>query len=159
MTADSNVIEYLPLFLLPQRINAIRSFVFIWHFPGIPPLELLRWSTATTEEANTPDRSARWKLVWHSISTMGNLRSLYVKLHLCRFFGGSLSTESAMELLDPIKKITWSEVFILSLPVPIMDMDSTEPRFEYPLGGGQRLAWRRPVGSPSLHSSKDSVPK
>jgi hypothetical protein len=109
--------EYLPLALLPQRINAIRKLWFLWQLPNGPPMILPELS-GPGMEAHLK-RQKKWRKIWQIISTMAGLRELHIKLKITAEWA-TLNREAAAELLEPIKQVTRPEAFLLSLPFPAM---------------------------------------
>ena len=78
MTSDEEVMEHIPLLVLPQRVNTIRSLTFYWAL-WLDPLNLVE------QEAREifPEffgRPGVWKTIWHNISNMKGLQTLHVKL-------------------------------------------------------------------------------
>ena len=109
--------EYLPLALLPQRINTIRTLRFFWGLPNYPPTIIPGFSGPGLEVHLK--RQKIWKKIWHIISTMAGLRELHIKLNATTEWA-TLNREAAVDLLEPIKQVTKPEVFLLSLPFPAM---------------------------------------
>lgn len=112
--------EFLPLGLLRQRMNAIRTVRLLWELPDEPFLLYPEYSAHGLEIYRK--RLQRWGRVWEIISTMTGLHELHVKL---KFSSESprwatLNKEAAAVLLEPIKQVTKPDVFILSLPFPAM---------------------------------------
>jgi len=118
--ADDNVVRFLPLVMLPQRINSIRSLRVIWRIRRTPPLGP-QVDTKEVLQRRDERRWADWTTIWHTLSTMSNLQSLHVKLQVLDFYWGYLNPESSTKLLGPIKKVTIPENFTLSLPFPAMN--------------------------------------
>lgn len=119
VTSDIDVIEYLPLVLLPQRIYAIRSLRFKWGISDYPPFEVpAGYEGPIWDEFAC--RHDRWETVWHNLAMMRNLRSLCVRLVVSPHFWGTLNRESARLLLKPIINVKATESFILILPFPAM---------------------------------------
>jgi hypothetical protein len=109
--------EYLPLALLPQRMNAIRTLRFLWQLPNGPPMTFPEFSGLGMEIYLK--RHKKWRKIWQIISTMAGLRELHIKLNVTTEWA-TLNREAATELLEPIKQVTKPEVFLLSLPFPAM---------------------------------------
>jgi hypothetical protein len=111
--SEPAVMEYLPLALLPQRINAIRTLRIFWQLPNTP--------FATLPEFSGPGREVhlkrqkKWRKIWHIISTMAGLRELHIKLNVTTEWV-TMNREAAAELLEPIKQVTKPDIFLLSLP-------------------------------------------
>jgi hypothetical protein len=109
--------EYLPLALLPQRMNAIRTLRFLWQLPNGPPMTFPEFSGLGMEIYLK--RHKKWRKIWQIISTMAGLRELHIKLNVTTEWA-TLNREAATELLEPIKQVTKPEIFLLSLPFPAM---------------------------------------
>jgi hypothetical protein len=119
MSSDSEVMEHLPILLLPQRIDVIRSLTFLWVLP-LDPLNVLEQEARETY----PEffgRPGVWKTIWHNISNMKGLQTLNVKLKVWPAAWQSINKETATQLLLPIKEGVRPKEFILSLPFPAMD--------------------------------------
>jgi hypothetical protein len=119
MTSDKDVMEYLPILVLPQRIDAIRSLTFHWHLI-FTPLEILQQQARETNQDNTGP-SVTWRQIWHNLSTMNSLHTLDVKLDVLKVYWGSVNKDTARQLLLPIREVVRPKEFILSLPFPAMD--------------------------------------
>ncbi|KAE9364359.1 hypothetical protein N431DRAFT_563682 [Stipitochalara longipes BDJ] len=115
--SDPAVIEYIPLALLPQRINAIRTLRFLWQLPNTPPIDFPDFP-GPGREAHLK-RLRKWKKIWKIISTIAGLRELHIKLNVPGEWA-TLNREAAVELLEPLRQVTKPEVFLLSLPFPAM---------------------------------------
>lgn len=116
-THDADILEFLPLLFLPQRIDKIKSLAFTWRFQRYPPIGRY----VNPEESYKEDQDARrasWTIVWHQIASMQNLKCLSVKLNVRDAWWGSFDPESCDMLLEPIKKVTRPDTFILTLPFP-----------------------------------------
>lgn len=119
MTADEEVMEHLPILLLPQRIDAIRSLTFLWAL-RLDPLHLVE-QEAREIYPEFFGRPGIWKTIWHNISDMKGLQTLNVKLKVWPPGWQSINKETATQLLLPIKEVVRPKEFILSLPFPAMD--------------------------------------
>ncbi|KAH7319503.1 hypothetical protein BKA65DRAFT_541580 [Rhexocercosporidium sp. MPI-PUGE-AT-0058] len=114
--------EFLPLTLLPQRLDTIRDLRFSWDFRGPPPFSESFWRRAHCSDSaliTIRKRQRAWLNIWRIMSTMTGLRQLYVKLNVDETWA-VLSLHSATELLEPIKQVTQPDHFVLSLPFPPM---------------------------------------
>ncbi len=118
VTLDPRVLKWLPITLLPQRIDAIRSLRFIWLLSNGPPVGIPP-GFAGPQYQELARYQDRWREIWYIISTMKSLQSLYVKLEVSTDWA-TLNKESAEILLEPIKQITRPKIFVLSLPFPAM---------------------------------------
>jgi hypothetical protein len=132
---QSNVMEYLPRLLLPQRIDTIRSLTFHWLHP-IDPLQTLQQELQQTDPRFIGLPST-WNAIWGNISSMKGLRTLHVKLDVLATYWMSLNEDVATRLMQPIKKVVIPTEFILSLPFP--SMVGSVPR-------AARFAWTAPDG-------------
>ena len=113
--------EYLPLALLPQRLNTIRFLKVSCDFSGIPPLDLPYWAQYFSEEdlRVVTKRKEKWQKMWRIIAGMEGLQRLHVRL-LVNDGWYTLNRESAAELLEPVKQVTRPQSFVLSIPIPAM---------------------------------------
>ena len=84
-THNANALELLPRFLLPQRMNDIRSLVFTGRFQ--------RYSSITRHvrpevpsKKDQDRREASWTSIWHLIASIQNFQNLHIKLdmQICR---------------------------------------------------------------------------
>ncbi|KAL2071917.1 hypothetical protein VTL71DRAFT_13152 [Oculimacula yallundae] len=113
--------EYLPLTILPQRMNAIRNLRLTCDFSGRPPINLCDcdWAKGNKWERILPVRQKKWENMWNILSNMTGLRQLYVKLHVGDNWA-TINLDSAAVLLEPVKQVTRPELFVLTLPFPAM---------------------------------------
>jgi hypothetical protein len=116
MTWDAAVIDHLPILLLPQRINVIRSLTFRWNL-RLSPSNILRQEPQETDP-RLIGCPGIWWAVWKNISAMKNLQTLNVKLNVLDIFWQNIDKETATQLLLPIREVVRPEEFILSLPFP-----------------------------------------
>jgi len=126
------VMYHLPLILLHQRINSIRSLRFEWVPESSrlsPPLGPQPGHAADVQEDQV--QRDRWTTIWDVIASMQSLQDLYVVLRVNVNTWGSLNTESAKILLQPIRKVTGPANFTLALPFPAMDDRKPEPLLSY----------------------------
>jgi hypothetical protein len=119
MTSDTEVMEYLPILILPQRVDTIRSLTFHWHLI-FSPLEILEQQAPETNQHNTGP-SVIWRAIWRNLSTMSGLHNLHVKLDVLAIYWGNINKSTARQLLFPIREVLRPKEFILSLPFPAMD--------------------------------------
>jgi hypothetical protein len=129
MTSDEKVMEHVPLLLLPQRINTIRSLTFYWAL-RLDPLHLVE------QEAREifPEffgRPGVWKTIWHNISNMKGLQTLHVKLDVWPGAWQSINKEIATQLLQFIGEVVGPREFILSLSFPAMDGSPPQSTFPW----------------------------
>ncbi|EPE31447.1 hypothetical protein GLAREA_12750 [Glarea lozoyensis ATCC 20868] len=110
-TTVSNCTRFLPRFLLPQRLNAIRTLRLEWRilahetFFGVDGLE------KTTKDQLYYQKE--WKDTWKCLADMKGLRDLRVKLNFVQYSASILCLESSF--LDPIKEVTAPDVFEVSI--------------------------------------------
>ncbi|EPE33633.1 hypothetical protein GLAREA_06646 [Glarea lozoyensis ATCC 20868] len=114
----SNVMEYLPRLLLPQRIDTIRSLAFHWLHP-MDPLQTLQQESQQTD-TRFVGLPSTWNAIWGNISAMKGLRTLHVMLDVFAKHWMSLNEDVAARLMQPIRKVVNPADFILSLPFPSM---------------------------------------
>jgi hypothetical protein len=57
-----------------------------------------------------------WVTIWHTIASMQNLKDLCARLLVNGIFWRDLHTECAKVLLQPLREVTRSEIFMLALP-------------------------------------------
>ncbi|KAH7403592.1 hypothetical protein BKA64DRAFT_777224, partial [Cadophora sp. MPI-SDFR-AT-0126] len=109
--------EYLPLTLLPQRLNTIRNIRFRLNFNGPLPTNLGFWRSFCDKEnlRILTKRYEKWQNIWHIISSITGLRQLHVTLCVGRGWA-AINQEGAAELLRPIKQVTRPDVFVLTIP-------------------------------------------
>jgi hypothetical protein len=113
--------EYMPLVVLPSRMESIRVLHFTWKFPTTaPPLGARPESKFYFDKLNT-QQAKRWAAIWHNLSTMCGLRSLHVRLDVRWHTWQSLNEPSARKLLDPIRAVTAPAEFVLYLPFPAIE--------------------------------------
>lgn len=129
MTSDEKVMEHVPLLVLPQRINTIRSLTFYWAL-RLDSLHLVE------QEAREifPEffgRPGVWKTIWHNISNMKGLQTLHVKLDVWPGVWQSINKEIATQLLQFIGEVVGPREFILSLPFPAMDGSPPQSTFPW----------------------------
>lgn len=113
-THDPDALEFLPLLLLPQRINTIRSLIFTWRFRRYPPY--VHPPESYREDQNLREES--WTSIWNHIASMQNLQNIHVKLDVRDIWWGSFDPQVADMLLEPIRKVTTPKIFSLTLPFP-----------------------------------------
>jgi hypothetical protein len=145
VVSDADVMEYLPLILLPQRINSIHNLRFTWsHRTKGRPLG--SYETC---------RQIRWCTIWHNLSKTQSLRKLHVRLDIVPLFWQSLNAESARILLEPIRDVMSPEDFMVILPFLAMNQRKPKVNFRWSAEDGwqgvdpwerlpctiQRLAW------------------
>lgn len=135
MISEPAVMEYLPLALLPQRINAIRTLRFLWQLPNSLPMIFPEFSGPGMQLLLK--RQKKWTKIWQIISTMTGLRELHIKLNVTAEWA-TLNREAAAELLEPIRQVTKAEIFLLSLPFPAMyeGMPHTAARWNWAARNG-----------------------
>jgi hypothetical protein len=113
--------QYLPLFILPQRIDFIHNLTFHWMYL---PNQIFRMLSCEHEDRKAVQQAANyphaWGVIWHNIAAMKGLKILNVKLHVWDSWA-NLNEEAAKMLLAPIKEVTVPKTFILSLPFPAMN--------------------------------------
>ena len=99
---DIGCFRRLPEFILPQRINAIRSLKLVLHLPDFP--------------TNSPDVARQYEECWQAISNLRGLRELrvWLTLPLCNERGWRLD-ESAF--LKPVAEMRRLDVFDFFMPV------------------------------------------
>lgn len=129
ITSTPAVLEYLPILLLPQRIDDIRSLTFYWNLPLTP-------GGVLEQEAREADprfigRPGIWRAVWQNISAMKGLQTLNVNLNVLLFTWQNINKETATQLLLPIRKVVRPKKFILSLPFPAMDGSPPEANYSW----------------------------
>ncbi|KAH7342628.1 hypothetical protein BKA65DRAFT_294953 [Rhexocercosporidium sp. MPI-PUGE-AT-0058] len=114
-------IEFLPLTLLPQRVDTIRNLRFSWDFWGPPPFSESFWRGRCSDSGliTLRKRQRAWLNIWRIMAAMTGLRQLYVKLNVDDRWE-AISLDNATELLEPIKQVTQPNHFVLSLPFPAM---------------------------------------
>ncbi|CZT12955.1 uncharacterized protein RAG0_16590 [Rhynchosporium agropyri] len=133
----AKAMEFLPLTILPQRMNTIRNLRFIWDFSGPPPVKVYDyiWAKGTRYEEILHIRQEKWQKIWNILSEMTGLRQLYVKLRV----GGeweTFSRVSAEVLLGPVKQVTRPVIFLLALPFPAMHQGISPSRLPWgPING------------------------
>ena len=140
LTSSPNVMQYLPLFMLPQRINAIRMLTFHWTslpnnivnmvLDGLSPRvsQGLREQHICWKELRAAATYPHaWNQIWHNIAAMAGLKTLIVKLEIDfptpTSNWGNLNQETSDILLAPILGVIRPTTFILSLPFPAMDSE------------------------------------
>ncbi|KIN00784.1 hypothetical protein OIDMADRAFT_146108 [Oidiodendron maius Zn] len=128
--SQPDVIEYLPILLLPQRIDNIRSLTFYCNLPLDNPGSILQQEAKETDPQFT-GRAGIWRAIWHNISAMKGLQTLNVKLNVLSFTWQSINKETATQLLLPISEVVRPENFILSLPFPAMDGSPPEGNYAW----------------------------
>jgi hypothetical protein len=119
MTSDAETMEHLPILLLPQRINTIRTLTFYWAL-RLDPLHLVEQEARET----FPEffgRPGVWKIIWHNISNIQSLQTLHVKLDVWPGAWQSINKEIITQLLQSIREVVRPKEFILSLPFSAMD--------------------------------------
>ncbi|XMA10222.1 hypothetical protein WAI453_003013 [Rhynchosporium graminicola] len=108
--------EYLPLSILPQRMNTIRTLRLTCDFSGTPPIRAEMYSQYYKI---LHDRYKKWQNIWRILSEMASLRRLHFNLNV-DWDWDTFNRESAAELLEPVKKVTRPDLFILAIPIPAM---------------------------------------
>ncbi|KAH9208238.1 hypothetical protein DL95DRAFT_527541 [Leptodontidium sp. 2 PMI_412] len=113
----ASYMEYLPLCILPQRMNTLRTLRLTCDFSGLPPIKANIW------EGQHPGilhkRYEKWQNIWRILSEMASLRRLHFNLNV-NYLWETLDRESAAELLGPVKQVTRPDLFVLALPIPAM---------------------------------------
>lgn len=111
--------EYLPLTLLPQRLNAIRTLRLSFDFDGPPPINFdPYWPPSSPNHVMTfSNRQKIWQNIWRILAAMTGLHQLDVHLRV-DYAWDYLNRESAAEMLGPIKQVTRPNDFVLSVPIP-----------------------------------------
>ncbi|KAL2064278.1 hypothetical protein VTL71DRAFT_4772 [Oculimacula yallundae] len=110
--------EYLPLTILPQRMNTIRTLRLTCDFSGTPPLR----ASLQREGQHFKillKRYEKWHNIWRILSEMASLHRLHLNLNINREWA-TFNRESAAELLGPVKQVTRPILFILALPISAM---------------------------------------
>ncbi|KAL2076238.1 hypothetical protein VTL71DRAFT_1181 [Oculimacula yallundae] len=115
------IFEFLPLAILPQRLNTIRTLRLTCIFlGGPPPCDMHIWEKCSKEDLRIlKKRQEKWLNIWRTLSQMTGLRQLHVRLEI-GWEWEKLSHHSAVELLGPVKQVTKPDLFVLTLPFPAM---------------------------------------
>jgi len=116
--SNSDIMEYLPRLLLPQRIDVIRSIIFYWHV-YLNPRQVLEQESQETDPCFI-GLPGTWNATWANIAAMKSLRILHVKIEVMELFWESLNQDTATRLLQPIKQVVVPKEFVLTLPFPAM---------------------------------------
>lgn len=124
---DETVMSSLPLMLLPNRVDSIRSLRVIMRVsrpPYDPHLEITNHDTSEVASALLQLAQRRyedWKIIWQNISAMQSLKDLRVELEGDIDAWPYLNREKAVELLSPIMQVTRPKQFVLRFPVFFRD--------------------------------------
>ncbi|KAL2065492.1 hypothetical protein VTL71DRAFT_3162 [Oculimacula yallundae] len=109
----ASYMEYLPMTILPQRMNSISTLRLTCDFTGLPPIKANQYPGIMQK------RYEKWQNIWRILSKMAGLRRLYFNLNI-NYEWETFNRESASELLWPVKQVTRPDVFMLALPIPAM---------------------------------------
>lgn len=117
MIGNEAVLDYLPILLLPQRINAIRSLRFRWDL-GISPVEILFPYEPHDVDPRSPNI---WLSVWQNMAAMEGLRTLHVELCLPLYRRDWYNADKARvpQVLPPIREVVRPKEFVLTLSYPV----------------------------------------
>lgn len=102
---------YLPRILLPQRLNSIRSFRFVWRIVGPPPFAPDKGNNNKISHF----KHNSWNLIWRNLSRMQRLDKLEVKLVVWPEFWEDVAADKMIILLKPVMAVTNPRIFELTL--------------------------------------------
>jgi hypothetical protein len=123
-TTVSDCTQFLPRFLLTQRLNSIRTIRLDWTIP----FQLKMYALQGLENADEQQlhRQKKWKSTWKCLAELKGLCDLRVKLRFDRRRSNHQAIEKSF--LDPIKEVTVPRKFELYLP---LWMANEGANFEY----------------------------
>ncbi len=112
---DPEIIQFMPQFLLPQRINMIQSLHFNWLIGSAPP-EL---SPLSSRELVSASKWMAWWNewigIWQQLAAMKHLRELRVLLLFQNDGWQTLERSMLATLVAPMQEITTPRSFELEL--------------------------------------------
>lgn len=116
--SDIYCVEYLRLFLLPQRISQIRSLTVFWELAAASSQVL---PTNKIREQEQKHKLVAWNNVWNTFASMDGLRNLEITFNSTKSVWGDLYGPDMIRLLAPTKAVTAPKRYQINFP---FDVDS-----------------------------------
>jgi hypothetical protein len=109
---NPDVVQSLPRFILPQRMNSIRSFGFELYLGSAQ--QRTKWDNSMRRRRLDRHEYKKWINIWRTLAKMESFQELHVSWLISRTTWNQLSMLIIRELLEPLMKITTLKYFELN---------------------------------------------
>jgi hypothetical protein len=112
---NPDVIQSISRFILPQRMNTVRSFGFELYLGNAQ--QRTKWNNSMRRRRLDRHEYKKWINIWRTLAKMESLQELHVSWLISRTIWNQLSMPIIRELLEPLLKIMTLKYFELTSAV------------------------------------------